>query len=95
MKKEALFFSEYFWIESNKNDNSDFFDCTINFDLPFFIDPFLLFCSNNTEYKKIHNDYIIKYLLHIAGKTIWRIWKAEKMNIFILKRLMRCICDIH
>lgn len=87
MKKEALFFSEYFWIESNKNDNSDFFDCTINFDLPFFIDPFLLFCSSNKEYKKIHNDYIIKYLLHIAEKTIWKIWTSEKNEYFYFKEV--------
>lgn len=87
MKKGALFFSEYFEITSNPNDDSDFFDGTINFDLPFFIDPFLLFCSSDPEYKKMHDELIIRYLLHIARKTLWSIWKAEKNEYFHFKEV--------
>src|SRR2546430_15781989 len=66
------------------------FDVSLINDLPMFIDPFLLFNSDNPDYQELH-DEMIKYLEFLKGKSndsdldkgsmqAWFIFKEIKQN---------------
>ncbi len=56
-----VFFSDYFDVSTDKLENFGAFNISLINDLPVFIDPFLLFNSENSKYKKLHDD-IIRYI---------------------------------
>lgn len=76
MWDQIEFFSEYFWIRSDESKNDDFFDIVLDSDLPVFVDPFLIFCSEKEEYKKLYQE-IIKYLQFLSRKSVYNISKWE------------------
>lgn len=76
MNNNVVFFSEYFWINSDDNNQHDFFDIVLDMDLPIFIDPFLIFCSDKKEYQELYS-HIINYLKFLTEKSILDISKAE------------------
>ncbi len=63
-----LYFSEHFGIDSQVLRDYGAFDISVVSDLPLFIDPFLLFNSENEEYQQLH-DSIIKYLVFLRDKA--------------------------
>lgn len=68
-----ILFSDYFNVPSSTLEAYGALDISLSSDLPLFIDPFLLFASEKSEYQELH-DKIIQHLIklkHIAlDKTI-------------------------
>jgi hypothetical protein len=56
-----IYFSDFFEVEPEKLKNYEAFNISLLNDLPLFIDPFLIFCSEKPEYQQLHNS-IIDYL---------------------------------
>jgi hypothetical protein len=88
----ATFFNEYFGVTVDQVDDHGAFNFSIINDLPLFIDPFLLFNSNNPEYQRLHND-ILKYIIFLrdavaAGRITddlvkaWFLFPEIKQNWF-------------
>ncbi len=65
---EPLYFSDYFGISSQVVEDYGAFDISVVSDLPLFIDPFLLFNSQKSEYKQLHQE-VIKYLVFLRDKA--------------------------
>lgn len=59
--KPVLRFSSYFNVNPDEIDRYGAVDISLAYDLPLFIDPFLLFGSSDPEYREIHEE-IIRYL---------------------------------
>lgn len=90
--RPMLYFSDFFNV--NKSDLRKYgaFNISLINDLPLFVDPFLLFNSENPEYKSLHNE-MIKYLKFLKDKTninqgeftkgeikAWFLFKEVKQN---------------
>ncbi len=70
MKQDVkIYFSDFFGIDKKIIDDYGAFDISLLADIPLFIDPFLLFNSKNSEYKKLHEE-IIKYLSFLKSKSV-------------------------
>ncbi len=63
-----LYFSQHFEVEPKLVDDYGAFDISVVSDLPLFVDPFLLFNSDNRKYQDLHEG-IIKYLLFLRDKA--------------------------
>jgi hypothetical protein len=63
-----IYFSDFFNISPKLLDDYGAFNVSLINDLPLFIDPFLLFNSTKTEYKKQHS-IIIRYLEFLRDKS--------------------------
>ncbi|WP_187143613.1 MULTISPECIES: hypothetical protein [Pantoea] len=61
MPKINVYFSDFFKVAPEKIKGYGAFNISLINDLPLFIDPFLLFNSDNDKYKKLHNE-IIEYV---------------------------------
>jgi hypothetical protein len=64
-----LYFSDYFNISPEVIKEYGAFNISLVSDAPLFIDPFLLFNSDNPTYQCLHNE-IIKYLKFLKKKSI-------------------------
>lgn len=64
-----LFFSDYFNISKAQLDDYGAVDISLISDIPLFIDPFLLFNSEDEEYKRLHES-IINYLGFLRDKSM-------------------------
>jgi hypothetical protein len=64
----STFFSDFFKVDQNSLDDHGAFNISLVNDLPLFIDPFLLFNSEESEYRKLH-DGIIDYLVFLKDKA--------------------------
>lgn len=85
-----IYFSDFFDIGSSILEQYGAFDVSLISDLPLFIDPFLLFNSENAEYQQLH-DQMIEYLEFLRDKSIgqalddgtmkaWYTFKEVKQN---------------
>ena len=63
-----LFFSEYFNLDERILDEYGAFNISLVVDLPLFVDPFLLFNSDNDEYSNLHEN-MIQYLRFLKEKS--------------------------
>lgn len=63
------FFTDRFGIEPVALEAHGAFNISLVSDLPLFIDPFLLFHSDNPEYRRLH-DEIIRYLVFLKDKAV-------------------------
>ena len=63
------YFSDFFEVTPEVVDNYGAFNVSLINDLPLFIDPFLLFTSDKTEYQQLH-DEIIKYLSFLRDQSL-------------------------
>lgn len=63
-----LLFSDYFEVSPETLNKYGAFNISLVSDLPLFIDPFLLFNSSNSTYRKLHNE-IISYLEFLKEKS--------------------------
>ncbi len=64
-----VYFSDYFKVDQDVLERYGAFNISLVTDLPLFIDPFLLFNSENPQYRKLH-DGIIKYLRFLKDKSL-------------------------
>lgn len=62
------YFSDYFAVDPDVLEEYGAFNISLINDLPLFIDPFLLFHSENPEYRALH-DKIIEYLVFLRNKS--------------------------
>ena len=63
-----LYFTDYFNVPEDILEEYGAFNISLITDLPLFIDPFLLFNSDNPEYQALHDD-IIRYLRFLRLKS--------------------------
>src|SRR6056297_2179979 len=63
-----LYFSDVFNVPEKKIDKYGAFNVSLVTDLPLFVDPFLLFNSENEKYVKLH-DEMINYLRFLKMKS--------------------------
>jgi hypothetical protein len=63
-----LFFSDYFDLKRDVVESYGAVDVSLISDIPLFIDPFLIFHSEKSEYKKLHSQ-IIDYLFFLKSKA--------------------------
>jgi hypothetical protein len=59
-----LYFSQHFDVDPALLKNYGALDMSVVSDLPLFVDPFLLFHSENAEYQRLHKE-ILRYLLFL------------------------------
>ena len=59
-----IYFSDFFHIDPDVLDNYGAMDISLLNDLPLFIDPFLIFCSEDPECQQMH-DEIVKYIVYL------------------------------
>ena len=64
-----LFFTDYFRVSPRTLKKYGAFDISLLSDLPLFIDPFLLFNSNKSRYRRLH-DEIIEYLRFLRDRSV-------------------------
>lgn len=67
-QRSRIYFTDFFGVDPHILADYGAFNVSPIVDLPLFIDPFLLFTSNNPEYQKLHND-IIRYLRFLRDKS--------------------------
>lgn len=63
-----LYFSQYFEVDPDVLDEYGAFDISVVSDLPLFVDPFLLFNSEEPAYQALH-EQIIEYLLFLRDRA--------------------------
>jgi len=63
-----IYFTDYFNVSEDVLEEYGAFNVSLITDLPLFIDPFLLFNSEKTEYRALHDD-IIRYLRFLRAKS--------------------------
>lgn len=59
---QRIYFSDFFGVSSDLLEEEGLFNISLLNDLPLFIDPFLIFCSEKEEYQKLHEE-IVQYIL--------------------------------
>lgn len=64
-----VYFSEIFDIEESVLESYGAFNISLLNDLPLFIDPFLLYASDKSDYKKLHEE-ILDYLTFLRDKSL-------------------------
>ncbi len=61
---QKIYFSDFIDVAPEMVENEGFFNISMLNDLPLFIDPFLIFCSEKEEYQKLHEE-IIAYMVYL------------------------------
>jgi hypothetical protein len=64
-----IYFTDFFGVSPETLDNYGAFNISLLNDLPLFIDPFLLFNSENSEYQRLHKS-IIDYVKFLKSKSL-------------------------
>lgn len=67
--KICTYFSDFFEVHPSVLDSYGALNISLINDLPLFIDPFLLFCSENEKYKQLH-DGMMEYLIFLKDKSV-------------------------
>lgn len=63
-----IYFSDFFEVNPNELKEYEAFNISLINDLPLFIDPFLIFCSEKEEYQCLHEE-ILRYLVFLRDKA--------------------------
>lgn len=64
-----IYFTDFFGISPGELEEYGAFDVSLIGDLPLFVDPFLLFNSDDPTYQKLHSE-IIRYMRFLKEITI-------------------------
>lgn len=64
MSENKIYFSDFFDIDPSTIDEYGALNISLLNDIPLFIDPFLIFCSERLEYQQLHSE-IIRYLIYL------------------------------
>lgn len=67
-RKFKIYFSDFFDVAAKTVEEYGAFNVSLINDLPLFVDPFLLFNSENEEYQRLHEE-MIKYMVFLKGKS--------------------------
>jgi hypothetical protein len=67
-KRFRIYFSDFFDVQPSSVQEYGAFDISLINDLPLFLDPFLLFNSEKSEYQALHTE-IIRYMLFLKNKS--------------------------
>lgn len=67
-KKLRIYFSGFFNVSPESVQQYGAFDISLINDLPLFVDPFLLFNSENEKYRLLHEE-MIKYMIFLKGRS--------------------------
>ena len=81
MANFKLLFSDYFNIDQSVLNQYGALNVCLSADLPLFIDPFLLFASENEDYKNLHSS-LINHILILKEIAIEDKEIAESNSIF-------------
>lgn len=81
MANFKLLFSDYFNIDQSVLNQYGALNICLSADMPLFIDPFLLFASDDEEYKRLHQN-LIDHILILKDIAIHDREGAEKNSIF-------------
>jgi hypothetical protein len=68
MSSNRIYFSDFYNVEPTTLEEYGAFNISLLNDLPLFIDPFLIFCSEDPEYKKLHEG-IIEYMVYLRDQA--------------------------
>ena len=82
MSSNKIYFSDFFKIDSKLLEEYGAFNVSLVNDLPLFIDPFLIFCNEETECQEMY-DEIIKYLIYLRDSIVAQL-SRQKSKIFIM-----------
>jgi hypothetical protein len=85
LEDRMIYFSDVFGVEPEKLEQYGAFNIALVNDLPLFIDPFLLFDSENAKYRALH-DEIIKYLVFLRDRTLGDELTAGEITQWLLFR---------
>ena len=76
-----IYFSDFFAVEAAALEEHGAFDVSLVNDLPLFVDPFLLFYSDNPTYQQLHSEIInyMRFLKTVASDgsidpALLRLW---------------------
>ncbi len=75
----GLYFSDYFGVPKNLIKEYGAFNISLLYDLPLFIDPFLVFNSPKTIYRSLHEE-IIRYLRFLRDRS-----KSRNLNSGLIR----------
>ena len=64
-----LYFTDFFNVGEDELEEYGAFNISLVVDLPLFVDPFLLFNSNNPKYQNLHGE-IIDYLRYLRDLAV-------------------------
>jgi hypothetical protein len=64
-----IYFSDFFEVPPETLEDYGAFNISLVTDLPLFIDPFLLFNSDNEEYQQLHEE-IVKYVKFLRDRSV-------------------------
>lgn len=64
-----FYFTDFFNVDKSELENYGAFNISLINDLPLFVDPFLLFNSENSQYKSLHES-MIKYISFLKYKIL-------------------------
>jgi hypothetical protein len=81
MKNFKLLFSDYFNIDQSVMNEYGALNICLSADMPLFIDPFLLFASDDQDYKTLHKN-LINHILILKDIAIVDKESAENNSIF-------------
>jgi hypothetical protein len=68
-RSARIYFTDFFEVSPQVFEDYGAFNVACIVDLPLFIDPFLLFTSDKSEYQNLHNE-IIRYLGFLRDKSV-------------------------
>ena len=81
-----LYFSDHFKVDPQKLQDYGAFNISVVSDIPLFVDPFLLFNSENPEYQTLHEE-IIKYLVFLRDEASPNLDKSLIKNWYRFKEV--------
>lgn len=82
-----LTFADYFNIQKNTLDKYGAINPCVAYDLPLFVDPFLIFASDKPEYKELHGN-IIKYLRFLYEESKNQVLSAGRFkHLFVFPEI--------
>lgn len=67
-RRIRIYFSDFFDVSREKIESYGAFNVSLINDLPLFVDPFLLFNSDEDRFKSLHSE-IIRYMVFLKGKS--------------------------
>jgi hypothetical protein len=81
MSNFKLLFSEYFEIDESQMTEYGALNICLSSDLPLFLDPFLLFASEKTEYKVLHKQ-VVEHLILLKSYATESNGQDVDINLF-------------
>lgn len=75
---QKIYFSDFFGVSSDLLEEEGLFNISLLNDLPLFIDPFLIFCSEKEDYQKLHEE-IVRYMVYLRNYAMRNPFPSKAM----------------